>query len=218
MSTGHLAWPLGGRRVPSLVRSDSYERTSRTYRTLGVEPHHANDLAPVVIRVDDGLAQARDVVQRDGDGADGHPAGRVDDGQLRAGLVPGEMDERMAAVGVGDGGQRRVLAEHPPAVRGPALEVTDADPQAVLGDVCDASQPRPGDLPTTGSVSRALPQGDGTYWQQPRRRISSSRWARPLVAGADDRPSSREVGSPKRSSTSMPSSMIRGMLLSPENG
>ena len=50
-----------------------------------------------------------------------------------------------------------------------------------------------------------------TYWQHPNDRISSNRWAKPLVGG-EDNPSSKEVDSPNKSSTLMPWSMINGIL------
>jgi hypothetical protein len=50
------------------------------------------------------------------------------------------------------------------------------------------------------------------YWQHPNRRISSRHCARPLIGEAADMPSSRELGSPKRSSILIPSSMINGII------
>ena len=91
--------------------------------------------------------------------------------------------------------------------------MADNNPESVCGNICNASHPRPGDFPRRLLV---LECGCGAffqaYWQHPNRRISSKHCARPLIGEVAGKPSSRELGSPKRSSTLIPSSMIKRII------
>lgn len=82
-----------------------------------------------------------------------------------------------------------------------------------MGYICNGALSGPGDFPRSSvGLSRPHPNVESTYWQQPRDRNSSSRWARPLVEVVVGSPSSKEAGSPNKSSTLIPSSIIIGII------
>lgn len=110
-----------------------------TYRTRGVEPHHADNLVAIIAGVKGRLALACDAVQGYGDGKDGHSSQAVHNGQFRPGLVTGEMDQLGAIMGLSDWIQRRLLTQDPFPICWTALEMTHIHPHSLGGDKGDVS-------------------------------------------------------------------------------
>ena len=98
-----------------------------TYRTLSVQPHHPNDLIDLIMRVESCLALASYAIESNRDRIDRYAARRVHDGQFRAALIPADMDQWMAAMGLSDRNQRRILTKTPSAIRGLTMKIADID-------------------------------------------------------------------------------------------
>lgn len=86
-----------------------------TYRSLCVQPHHANNLRPVIGRKSR-LSKAIDTVEGERDVIDGDTSSHIDHGQIGASFVPTKMSESMPAVGFSDWHQGSLIAEHPLAI------------------------------------------------------------------------------------------------------
>jgi hypothetical protein len=88
---------------------------------MDIQPHHTNNLRPIIIRIEGSLPLATQSVKGKGDVVDGHPTRRVHDGQFGTKLVPAEVDERMATMDFCDGQQLSVITENPFPIRGATL-------------------------------------------------------------------------------------------------
>lgn len=97
------------------------KRPGSPYDPLQIEPHHPDDLTSIVVGVKDCLTLTGNAVEGNRYSVYRHPSGRIHDGQFGARFVPGQMSEWVTPVSLCNSRERRIFAESPFTICGPAV-------------------------------------------------------------------------------------------------